>query len=110
MRKLLIILFLTAGSLSSVANNLQISDLKISGNQSISFNISWENSWALEGVREPYNHDAAWLFLKYKNQFGEWHHLDLSSLETDHNAIGCALETVADGKGIFVKRNIPGSG
>ena len=54
----------------SVANNISVSNLALTGRNTISqftlvqFDISWENSWRTSSA--PFNWDAAWVFVKYK--------------------------------------------
>ena len=74
-----ILLFMIAFISATVcyANNLQINNLQVIGNNKISFRVSWENSWELENIAAPYNHDAAWIFVKYRAANGTWQHLDL---------------------------------
>ncbi len=68
---------------SSYANNVKIvGDIKVttaqlSGNiASFDFTVTWENSW-----RDDFNHDAVYVFLKYKlDEEGEnWNHLFLAN-------------------------------
>lgn len=103
------ILFLLLLPISLSANNLQLQKLQPNANR-LSVEISWENSWKLD--RAPFNHDAIWLFAKYQDAQGEWKHIDLSSIESDHQLGDTLLriETVADGKGVFVQRRNFGEG
>lgn len=106
MRKLIFLLLLP---FSLSANNLQLKNLQPSGNR-LAVEITWENSWKLD--RAPFNHDAIWIFAKYQNAQGEWKHIDLSSIEADHQVGDTLLhiETVLDKKGIFVQRRDFGEG
>jgi formylglycine-generating enzyme required for sulfatase activity len=93
------------------ANNLQIGQLEAAGNGHLRFSISWDNSWAVEGTESPYNHDAVWVFVKYRSKGGNWQHLDLSVDSAEYMAgPGLHIETVPDGKGIFLSRKDKGSG
>jgi len=92
------------------ANNLHITNVQVSGNNKISFSISWENSWALDSTSAPNNHDAAWVFVKYRAANGAWQQLGLSSNVLDHQSDSLAIETVSDGAGVFLKRKKQGSG
>ncbi len=92
------------------ANNLQISKVQVSGNNKISFSISWENSWALDSLAKPFNHDAVWIFIKYRTPNGEWMPLLLSNDAAAHQSDSLAIETTNDGAGVFLKRNKQGSG
>jgi len=48
------------------ANGLTISNLsRDSLNQTVSFDIEWNNSWRVDGLSAPQNWDAAWVFVKF---------------------------------------------
>jgi len=97
------------------ANNLQISSVNLSNDSTITFNISWENSWRVSVV--PQNHDASWIFIKKRDcASGQWSHVDLSSTLSDHTA-ATPLEVYLDGKdvsaeakGLFLRRSTDGVG
>lgn len=93
------------------ANNLQLSAPSITGNDQMSFTISWDNSWNLSST-VPFNHDAVWIFVKYRAASGAWQHLDVSSISADHSVTTntLAVDAVNDGKGVFVRRNAAGAG
>ena len=71
------------------ANNVQISAVNLVEKDTvnkvitIAFDITWENSWRTSSA--PYNHDAAWIFMKFKNAAGEWHHATLSTDSLDYS-------------------------
>lgn len=92
------------------ANNLHINNVQVSGNNNISFNISWENSWALDSSTAPFNHDAVWIFIKFRAANGNWAPLLLSTDGALHQSDSLAIETVSDGAGVFLKRKHQGSG
>jgi formylglycine-generating enzyme required for sulfatase activity len=106
----LIFLFAVAGFSNMMANNLQISNVQVGSGHKISFAVAWENSWNLENIAVPGNHDAVWIFIKYSNNKGPWQHLDLSANAPDHHCDSLDIETVSDGKGVFLKRISKGSG
>ncbi len=75
------VLMLAAGL--AQANNIQVSNAALVGqntaNQTyqVQFDISWENSWRTSVG--PSNWDAAWIFVKYRNQTDYlWHHATLN--------------------------------
>lgn len=70
--------------LSLFSNNLKIKDLRYISASQLTFRVSWNNSWNLEGVRTPYNHDAVWIFFKYRQAGKSWKHLKLSPLNRSH--------------------------
>jgi formylglycine-generating enzyme required for sulfatase activity len=99
----------------SYANNLQISNISLNNDSTLTFDISWENSWKIS-TAAPYNQDAVWTFIKYKDcATGQWQHADLSSTLGDHTAAS-PLEIYIDGKdagatkGLFIRRSADGSG
>lgn len=69
------------------ANNLQITNVNRggAGNDEITFNIAWENSWWVDGA--PSNYDAVWVFIKFREcgTTNEWSHALLSTNMPDHS-------------------------
>jgi len=103
MKKFLFSLVLGLFTTIIFANNVQITNLTRSGN-TISFDISWENSWYLD---QTY-HDAVWIFVKQAPNGGPaWQHVDLVPF-----AVGSGFQTLtpSDQKGIFLRRNTNGNG
>ncbi len=113
------------------ANNIQVSNISLLNRNTsagvnnaanhvfVKFSISWENSWRLDGG--PENWDAAWVFIKYREAGGDWHHAWLNN--TGHTApsggtIDVGLLNPKDpfvagsnpGLGAFIYRSSPGSG
>jgi hypothetical protein len=45
------------------------------GTAPINFDISWNNSWrsSAPGAPAPNNWDAAWVFVKFRKNGGDWH-------------------------------------
>lgn len=109
-RRFFCLLLLLFSFLAGYANNLQIGNVQVLPHRRIRFDVSWENSWALEGIKAPYNHDAAWIFVKFRPAGGEWDHLTIIPDSVNAVSGDLAIETVSDQKGIFVKRNSTGSG
>lgn len=107
-----LLLALLNTSLLVQANHLQIQNAAIASTNAvddyamIQFDLSWENSW-----RDNENHDAAWLFLKYRiqGQSGAWAH---ATLHASGHLLpgGGAIEVSADGKGAFLFRDVNGGG
>ena len=71
---------------TSFATNIQITNLTVhphsGGTGEVEFDLSWSNSWRALAVNEPYNWDAAWVFLKIRRNGGDWTHLYLD--QTGH--------------------------
>jgi formylglycine-generating enzyme required for sulfatase activity len=98
-------------SLASFANNIEVTNVTYnSGAGTVTFNISWENSWRTNTA--PNNWDAAWIFIKRKNcNLNYWQHQDVSSTGANHTAAApLEVQTTPDGKGVFIRRSGNGSG
>jgi formylglycine-generating enzyme required for sulfatase activity len=56
----------------------------------VSFTLTWDNSWSVAGL--PGNHDAIWVFVKYREcgVSGEWNHALLSTTMANHT-LGASL-------------------
>lgn len=93
------------------------------GTAPVNFDISWNWSWRHTdpGAPAPNNWDAAWVFVKFRKNGGNWTHATLSN--TGHTApSGAALDVgLADtgssynistnpGVGVFVYRSADGAG
>ncbi|MBB6462618.1 formylglycine-generating enzyme family protein [Flammeovirga kamogawensis] len=84
-----IVLFLTllliAHSPKVSANNITIENASIvsqntgEGTAMIGFDIKWSNSWRVSFG--PSNWDAAWVFIKYRVNDGDWQHASLSYVD-----------------------------
>jgi formylglycine-generating enzyme required for sulfatase activity len=106
----------------AAGKNLSVSDIQIKNINrekqfaEINFSISWENSWRCDiegdGYKQPYNYDAVWVFVKYKERYSaEWKHAELSIVSEHHiPAKGAAIKATRDGLGIFIYRASNGSG
>ena len=89
MRHPFLLLYITCACLlmagTARANNIQVTNLTLTGNTGTSalvqFDLSWENSWRGGGVN---NWDAAWVFVKYRTIGGVWQHVFLNN--TGHTA------------------------
>lgn len=124
--KRLCVLALFFVSAKLLANNVQINNLTVVGDDPINghalvqFDLSWDNSW-----RNAENWDAVWLFVKYRANNGEWRHAWLNNTgnsdgsgtnavmdigfkndklpfnETTNPGIGCMVYRSAEGAGSF---------
>lgn len=79
----------------------------------VSFGISWENSWRVDipgdGFQAPFNHDAVWVFMKYKLQTGQWRHATLRA--SGHQVPAEAgIKVATDRKGAFLFKSANGIG
>jgi formylglycine-generating enzyme required for sulfatase activity len=75
----------------------------------VQFDLSWDNSF-----RDDVNWDAAWVFVKYKQTGGDWHHAFLNTTAGNHTipaGYTCSVgETDGNGMGVFIYRSANGSG
>jgi len=102
---LCVVAMLAAGVPLAGANNLQIENVSLrnldTGAKKVDvvFNLSWENSW-----RTAENHDAAWIFVKFRPPGSNvWEHARLSTVSGDHTpSAGSTILAVPDGRGVFV--------
>ena len=104
---LAILVLFVAFSAELKANNINISNISSvpgSGYVQLQFDLSWDNSW-----NNSINHDAAWVFFKFKDNDGTWRHLNLTNA---NNAIasGYAITVPADLTGAMIYRSVAGSG
>ncbi len=116
---------------NAAANNIAVTNVVMAGQTNyaiwqVRFDISWENSWRCDTnpPQAPNNHDAAWVFLKWRAVSGssasEWKHGTLSTNSVAHFApTGCVLAVGLDGRpgawgttgvGAFLYRAAPGGG
>lgn len=95
------------------ANNLQISNISLTGQNTASdytmveFDMSWDNSW-----RDNINWDAAWIFIKWSTDNGlTWQHAKLNPTAGNHTApSGSTITPSTDSTGVFLYRSANGSG
>jgi formylglycine-generating enzyme required for sulfatase activity len=93
------------------------------GNAPINFDISWSNSWRSTdpGAPAPNNWDAAWVFVKFRKNGGDWAHASLNN--TGHTVpSGASLDvglvdtsasfniSTNPGVGAFIYRSADGVG
>ena len=122
----LFVFFLLLFSFTAFANNLTVTNVSIvnvsGGIAEVQFDLSWSNSWRYietDAGRYITNHDAAWVFIKYRTG-SEWKHawlaasghspsagaeIDIASNGGDTN-IGAFIYRSADGNGNFIGNNI----
>lgn len=114
-----------------VANNIAVSNVTLTGHNTVAglnnpanyvmvqFSVNWENSW--RSSFGPANWDAAWLFIKYRVNGGDWNHASLnnightapagSTIDAGLLTPGAAFNSVTNpGIGAFIYRNTNGSG
>jgi len=106
---LLFIIFSINLYLPLIANNIEIKTVTVTDIDTLShyanlmFDISWDNSWRLDGVKAPYNWDAVWIFAKYRVRDGEWYHCKFNSKDDGHSApTGSTIDAAYDSMGVFI--------
>ncbi|MBO3099827.1 SUMF1/EgtB/PvdO family nonheme iron enzyme [Gelidibacter pelagius] len=112
MKKIVTLFLASLFYFTSYANNITVSNISLENLNApnwvqVEFDLSWENSWRLSAG--PSNWDAAWVFIKFRVNSGEWMHAQLS--QTDFvAAAGSTIDVSSDGVGAFVYRDSDGSG
>ena len=66
------------GNNISVSNVHVVDDINSPDYATLTFDVNWENSWRTTAA--PANHDAAWIFAKYRIGTGDWRHVRLSAV------------------------------
>lgn len=90
----------------SYANNVQISNVSISGGV-LDFEVSWENSWRANSTA-PFNYDAVWVFVKFRDCAQlQWQHALIDSAGASSPL---AADTVTDEMGVMIYRSADGVG
>lgn len=79
----------------------------------VQFDLSWDASWRTS--TGPANYDAVWIFVKVQPFGQNYKHATLSTNAADFsvtstNGVAYTVQTVPDGKGIFIHRTSDGSG
>ncbi len=119
--KILLLIFFLASLNLLKANNLQITSVSLLNKNTVDdylyvqFNISWDNSWRLNFDPDHpellHNWDAAWVFIKFRVNGGEWQHASLSNIDNNHVVpSGVIADATSDGRGVFLYRSSAGSG
>jgi formylglycine-generating enzyme required for sulfatase activity len=119
---ILALVVLTVVAAPARSENMSVSAVTVAAASSrsehalVTFNISWRNSWRT--ASEPGNHDAAWVFVKFRERGGIWRHATLSTDAAHHavrrdNRVAARVEVgVTDGRGVgvFLSRAREGRG
>lgn len=102
------------GFLTGYANNIQVSNVTLTGQDVVSntyqvqFDIAWENSWRTSTFES--NYDAAWIFFKFREDpQTDWQRGLISSFGFVAPA-GSAIDVSSDAVGAFIFRNADGIG
>lgn len=72
----------------------------------VQFNLTWNNSW-----RDGINYDAAWIFIKFRVNNGQWRHAYLNTSGTSTGTgTGSELRVSPDQVGAIANRSLDGYG
>ena len=113
MKTKIILLFSILMCYLAVGNNIAVSNISLENYNAaeswahVEFDLSWENSWRLSSG--PSNWDAAWVFVKYRINNGNWAHAVLDQGNTNA-APGSTVDITSDGIGALIYRDADGSG
>ena len=91
------LLVVLEGSCSGIQiPNIQLGTLS-GGSTTITFDATWTNSWRStgSGAPAPNNWDAAWIFVKFRKNGGDWAHASLN--DTGHSTGSGTAATIAVG-------------
>ena len=126
LKNLMLITALWITQTSLFANNIQVSNVALTGQNTVSkftlvqFDISWDNSWRTSTLES--NWDAAWIFVKYRKKANtDWNHCFLNN--TGHTSpVGSTIDpglentaaafnqTTNPAVGVFLYRSADGIG
>ena len=91
----------------AIGNGISLSNLTSvcgAGFVQLQFDLTWNNSW-----NNSINHDAAWLFFKFKDNDGTWRHLELTGANNSV-ASGYTIAVPPDNTGAMISRSTTGLG
>ena len=110
---------------TAVANNMKVTNTVLTAGDSthvfVQADVSWDHSWRAswtDGVVVS-NWDAAWIFVKYRYEGGDWRHASLSTNNNEYVApSGSTINAGSSvnawgtnfGSGVFFYRSTEGSG
>ena len=102
-QRLLILVFVVA-SLAAGATDLHIDKLIVFHENDVSIvqvEVTWKNAW-----NNTRNHDAVWLFAKFKRDDGRYRHMALSpsgsNVRAMHDETDMELQVAEDKSGMFI--------
>ena len=100
------------------ANNINVDSISLVDQDAtadtvrIQFDLSWDNSWRLS--TGPANWDAAWVFVKFRENGGAWEHANINYVDgtNDGHSVpaGATIRTASNGIGCFIYRSTDGQG
>ncbi|MEO8769200.1 MAG: SUMF1/EgtB/PvdO family nonheme iron enzyme [Ferruginibacter sp.] len=113
MKKLFTLLAFSGALLFTKANNIQLANVVLNGQNTtsqfslVNFDVSWENSWRT--ITNESNYDGAWIFVKFRKKTSSlWQHATIDLMGATIPG-GSVIQTSADGKGVWIYHAAPGS-
>ncbi len=97
MKKTILLITLTFGMIAGYANNLVISNVTKVDNNTLTCDVSWDNSWQVSGYM-----DGAYFFVKYRDASGRWYHLNLITGTQSSSVDGEIPPSTLNNKGIIL--------
>lgn len=117
-KRISMLIILSVWIFTANANNIQIQNIKLvdqdveANTVFVQFDLSWENSWKISNG--PANHDAAWIFVKYRTSGGNWNHMYLRYVDGINDGHisppEATIKTAPVGIGCFIYRSTDGTG
>ena len=113
MKKIFFTSLFMAVTAITFANNIQLANVAISGQNTVSqfslvnFDVSWENSWRT--ITNESNYDGAWIFVKFRKKTSSlWQHATIAQTGFTTPS-GSVLQPSLDGKGVWIYHPLPGA-
>ena len=100
--------FLLVGHLA--ANNILVDQIVLKDvnpttqTMHVEFDVRWDNAWRIEGG--AFNHDAAWVFMKFKVRGGSWQHARVTAVH--FTPPGATIDPSTDRAGAMIYRTDAG--
>ncbi|MBL7813192.1 MAG: hypothetical protein JNL57_13300 [Bacteroidetes bacterium] len=109
MKKIILATFVLICTNLLFANNVKITNVALKNDSTLTFKVSWENSWRIQA--NPGNHDAVWIFIKWEECAvpTQWNHLKLKNTGY-YAAPPLEAKMPADRVGLMVQRSGYGNG
>ncbi|MCE3008389.1 MAG: formylglycine-generating enzyme family protein [Bacteroidetes bacterium] len=97
MKRCFIVFLALASGYQALANSIVVSNITRVGANRVQFQLSWQNSWMVSGA--PGNHDAAWVFVKFRR-------CDAADLTFSHALLSTTLADHSLSAGLAFAQNI----
>lgn len=105
-----------------LANAISVTNLSLNtASQEVNFDLEWENSWRVDSLSQPFNWDAAWVFVKFAECDStsaitdvNWEHGKLSTSIAAHSfadlepVLNDGTIGISDSLGVMLRRTANG--